>query len=438
MGTGRYPVAWAPPAALASPELDLTGHPISESRMHGADSLSRPFAVVLSCDGAPESDLNLVRSLGRGGAYVVVVSEYPDPPSARSTHCAEHIVVRDFTLHPGRLVEALASLRRRLELKPVLFPSADPDLAIVSTCGSELDEIAHSPVFEPGLTKKLMDKREFAALAETHRLPTPRTYAPRTMSDIDAIAEQAAFPLIAKPVHPAAWNTPDVIGRLGKLKALPLPDVQAMRTAIRDLGSAVEATLLQELIPGGDDEHYEVQTYIGRAGREMGTFAGRKWRINPPHAGSGCYVEGVHLPELEAATVNSLRDIGYRGLANVDYKRNARTGEFKMLEINPRISQWSILGTVSGVNLAWLAYRDCCGLEPEVPMTRRNGVHYVNERTDPKAFRVYRREGLWSSSAYLHSLLSRDLVWQFFQRGDLAPGFSLLRSALRDRMRHRG
>lgn len=363
----------------------------------------------------------------------MVVSEYSHPPAARSACCAEHIVVPDFTLHPLRLIEALALLRRKFGVRPVLFPSADPDLGILSACSTEIEEFACSTVCRPDLVKKLMDKRAFAVLAESNKLPTPKTYRPGTLAEFDAIAEQATFPLIAKPAHPGAWNRPEITNTLGRHKALPLPDAEAMRTTMRALVSALGETLIQELIPGADDEHYEVQVYIDRAGVEQGTFAGRKWRINPPHAGSGCFVEGVDLPELEGATVKFLRDIGYRGLANVDYKRHERTGEFKLLEVNPRISQWSILGTVSGVNLAWMAFRDCCGAEREAPPPRRNGIFYVNERTDPRAFRVYRREGHWSWKAYVQSLARRDLVWQFLHLSDPAPAISVLRTMLRAR-----
>ena len=49
-------------------------------------------AVVLSCLGASEGDLNLVRSLGEAGVPVIVLSEYAEVPAGRSRHCSRLIV----------------------------------------------------------------------------------------------------------------------------------------------------------------------------------------------------------------------------------------------------------------------------------------------------------------------------------------------------------
>ena len=53
-------------------------------------------AVVLACAGAPEGDLNLVRSLGEQGVPVIVLGEYADPPSRYSRYCIEFVQVPDF------------------------------------------------------------------------------------------------------------------------------------------------------------------------------------------------------------------------------------------------------------------------------------------------------------------------------------------------------
>lgn len=400
-------------------------------------STSHPPAIVLSCTGAPEGDLSLVRSLGEMGVHVIVISEYPDPPAARSVHCAEHRIVPNFTRHPERLLDVLAELKNAHGTRPIIFPSADPDLTALAAIAREIDAMAISTVLEPDLTRALMDKRQFDDLATRHQFPMPITYKPITLAEVETIAQQAKFPLIAKPAHPVAWQGAAVRADLRYLKALPLPDAASLLNTAHALGPALGETLVQEFIPGDDEEHYEVQVYVGKNGQALGTFAGQKWRINPPHAGSGCFVQGALLPTLEAATVKMLQDIGYRGLANVDYKRHVHTGEFKLLEINPRVSQWNILGTRSGVNLPWLAYQDACNLIPAPQPVRRNGLYYVNARTDISAFRIYRREGHWSWASYIRSLMRPNLVCQFLQLDDPAPAVALLKSMVSTRLRRK-
>ena len=82
------------------------------------DATHRPFppgadapAVVLACLGAPEGDLNAVRSLGEQGIRVIVVAEYEQPPSRHSRHCAQFLHVPDFSRHPQRLAKALLWLK---------------------------------------------------------------------------------------------------------------------------------------------------------------------------------------------------------------------------------------------------------------------------------------------------------------------------------------
>ena len=67
-------------------------------------------AVVLACAGAPEGDLNVVRSLGEQGVPVVVIGEYADPPSRFSRHCVEFIQVSGFSQQPQALLAVLADL----------------------------------------------------------------------------------------------------------------------------------------------------------------------------------------------------------------------------------------------------------------------------------------------------------------------------------------
>ena len=110
----------------------------------------------------------------------------------------------------------------------------------------------------------------------------------------------------------------------------------------------------------------------------------------------------------------------------MNFKRDCRTGEFLLLEINPRVSQWGILTTRCGVNLPWLAWRDAQGLpapDPAPPV--RAGRWYVNGLKDLRAVRQYRAEGLTRWSDYLRSLLRWPLVCQTLSLDDPRPALVL-------------
>lgn len=382
-------------------------------------------AVVLSCLGAPEGDLNVVRSLGEHGVPVTVISEYADPPSAASRHCREFVHLPGYTQAPERLFEVLQRMRERQGTAPVVFPSADPDLTALNQLQQRLRDVVRSTLAPAELVSVLSDKRLFNDLALRVRLPVPRTYTPATMDDVAEVARAAEYPLIVKPSHPVAWKHPDIPRDIARAKAILIEESDELLRICNIVAPHGLELLIQEYIPGGDEEHYDVHAYIDRTGRPQATYAGRKWRIYPPHAGSGCFVESMHIPELEDLALDILRKVDYRGIANINFKRHNRTGAYKLLEINPRVSQWNILAARSGVNLPWIAYRDACGLPPEPLPRRRTGVFYVNGKNDLRAFRQYRRMGEWSLGRYIGSLLRPGIVCQAWSLSDPGPSLRL-------------
>ena len=127
-----------------------------------------------------------------------------------------------------------------------------------------------------------------------------------------------------------------------------------------------------------------------------------------------------------------LRDMGYTGVALLQFKRDERDGVFKLLEINPRASSWNLLPYACGVNIPYAAYSDVVGL-PADPMTRqREGVRYIYFGHDRKAFMDYRRHGDCSWSDWLRSLVGRN-VYQYFASDDPGPWMTLLKQKLHAR-----
>jgi D-aspartate ligase len=394
-------------------------------------------AVVLACAGAPEGDLNLVRSLGEQGVPVIVIGEYAEPLSRYSRYCIEFVQVPHFGGHPQALLAALADLSQRHGGPLPVFPSADPDLEALSQLGAAAGPYMRSTMADPALVQTLMDKGAFNALALRAGLPVPRTFTPHTLEAVEQAAGVLVYPAIIKPSLPTAWRHPQLPHEIRQAKAIVVASREELLAVCRTLAPCGLALILQEYVPGDDAEHYDVHAFVDRQGAVRATFCGRKWRIQPPHVGSGCYVESLHEPALEALVADLLQRIGYRGIANLNFKRHSRTGEFKLLEINARVSQWGILTTRSGVNLPWLAYRDVCGLAQQAPPPRRSGVWYVSGQSDFRAVRGYVREGLWTWGGYVRSLLKRPLVCQVLSLRDSGPARQLTRHWIAQKMRLR-
>lgn len=398
--------------------------PFRPSQVHKQSRHPLRPAVVLSCKGGEEPALNVTRALGFHGVPVIVVSEDEEVPAAAvSRYCMLHRVAAPYGSQPGVLQDVLQDLGREHGPSLPVFPTADPDLEALTLIARSLDPGLALTIPDPALVERLIDKRTFDVLATEHDLPVPRTWRPASPAEMDTLAQEAPFPLIVKPAFPFNW--PASMARLFRGRKAIVAQTPAELQALADqLGDDVHAVLVQQYLDGPDDLHYDVHAFIGRDGRVGGTFTGRKWRIYPPHAGSGAFIEAVHEEALEQTTVQMLQRLGFSGIANVNYKRDPRTGRFWLMEINARVSQWSIFTTRMGVNLPWLAYCDALGLAPGAALPRRYGAFFVDLYADLRALPTYRALREWSLRSYLLSLRGVRCS-QVFDLGDLRPWWRL-------------
>src|SRR5206468_7815766 len=114
--------------------------------------------------------------------------------------------------------------------------------------------------------------------------------------------------------------------------------------------------LVQEWIPGTADQLMIVGGYVTGNSEPLAYFTARKIIQSPDDFGTGCLVESCDIPELVEPTLRLWRALDHQGMAEVEYKYDLRTGEYKLIEINPRHWDWHQLGRASGVNLSWTAY----------------------------------------------------------------------------------
>ena len=395
-------------------------------------------AVVLASLGAPGADLNLVRSLGAEGVPVIVIGEYEFPPSGYSRYCIEFICAKDFTRHPERLLRVLRELRVRHGQALPVFPSADTDLRAMTAIHADLVGTALWVSAAPDMVARLMDKRRFATLAAELRLPVPRTHVPRTLEEVEALSREMDYPVMLKPAHPTAWMRHGLDAELARARAILIDDpAELMRLCCLIAPHGLDV-LVQDYVPGMDDLHYSVHAVIGRGGVVQAVATTRKWRTYPVQAGTGCFVETVSMPDLESEAADILALLKLRGMVVMNFKRDARTGRFMLLEINPRLSGNSLLLTRAGFNLPWMVYHEACGSATPTPWSWRLGLCYVNAKADFRAFLAYRRHGRMTWARYLRSVLRRGLVYRAFDVSDMGPPVQMSVDWLTDKLRWSG
>ncbi len=107
--------------------------------------------------------------------------------------------------------------------------------------------------------------------------------------------------------------------------------------------------MYQEIVPGGDDELFTVGSYLDARSRPLAVFTGHKLRQHPPRFGVCRMAVSKWDDELAEAGLRLLRELGFWGVSQVEFKRDPRDGRYCLMEVNARHWMWHSLSTVCGV-----------------------------------------------------------------------------------------
>jgi D-aspartate ligase len=323
---------------------------VHRSSARRAGDTLRP-AVVLGVSNG--TGLTIVRDLGRLGVPVVAVDCQEDALGfasryARAVRCADPHYDED------GFVDDLLALSARLPRRAVVLPAQDDFVAGVSRHAARLEDAFALPVCRWDVMKRLDDKEQQVRAAWDAGVPTPATAFIRAAGDLEAAAAAVGFPAVLKPATPLAFRRSLGIKVLVVDTADDLPSSYAR---VAGHGSL----LLQEAIPGDDDSFLIAATYHDANSRPLAVFTGRKLRQHPRAFGNTRMAESLWSDEVAETTLRLLAHLRYRGVSDVEFKRDPRDGALRLIEINARHGLWAGLATAAGVNLSEVAYRDATG-----------------------------------------------------------------------------
>jgi D-aspartate ligase len=370
----------------------------------------RVGAVVI---GGDYQGLGIVRSLGRHKIPTVIVDD--ETSIARASRFATAGVRVESLRDDRSVLDALTLARMRYGLEGwVLYPTRDENVATLSRYRAELSRFFRVPTPDWDSVRVAWDKRETYRLAQKLGVPAPRTWYPLDDADLDQI--DLTGPVIIKPAikehffyatRAKAWraDTREDLRRLFRRAA-----------AIVDDGEVI----VQELVPGGGRQQYSYCALI-TAGDPVASMTVRRRRQHPSDFGrASTFVESLDVPELEGSSVRFLREIGYYGLVELEYKLDPRDHEFKLMDVNARTWGYHTVGYAAGVDFPYLLFRDQLGASVH-PVKGRSGVSWIRLATDIPNALVDIRAGRLRAGAYLRTLRGIDTEAVFSWRDPL-PG----------------
>jgi D-aspartate ligase len=314
---------------------------------------STPSAVV--ADVAWVNGLAAIRSLGRHGVRALAVDHRPSALGFRSRY-ATPVVAPDPVADEDGFVAALARLGETLAGPVPAFATHDEHVNVLARRHADI-----GPAFRPctpewDVLEAIQSKRHQLEVASAEGVPVPGTRHPRSGAEARAAAEELGYPVLVKPSDPVGFK------RLYNRQAFRCQSGAEVETAYAQ--AEAFQPMVQEYVPGGDDELYTLGSYLTAGGEALGVFTGRKLRQTREHMGVCRVAEAVWVPEVAEHGLALLRALGFRGISQVEFKRDPRDRELKLMEVNPRLWQWHGLASACGVDVPLIAYRDLVGERP--------------------------------------------------------------------------
>ncbi len=353
---------------------------------------SQPPAIVFHVAFA--NGLGVIRDLSLAGVPVLGLD-----PNPRSIGLCSRFAAGMLCPDPKEDEEAFLAflewLGPRLPDRAVLFPTHDEYIWPLSRHAERLQPWYIVPFSRWDAMERLYDKRAQMEAAVRAGVDMPRTVYVDSIADLERGADEIGFPAIFKPIESLAFKT-----RFQKhvLEIQSRDELEAVYARADDCGTL----MLQEVIPGGDEELWTYGSYFDEQSRPLAEFTGHKLRQHPVRFGHCRMAVSRWDDEVAQAGERLLRELRYWGVSQTEFKRDPRDGRYCLMEVNARHWMWHSLAAACGVNLSLAAYRDAIG-RPFVAGRQVDGRKWVVAVTDVRdALAEFRRGerpvGEWARS----------------------------------------
>lgn len=367
-------------------------------------------AIVL---GSHVMGLAVIRALGSMGVpIVVVVSDEREDMGYVSKYVTERIPAPDPEKSEDQFIDVLVKSAARLG-GGLLIPTSDGTLCAISRHKTLLERYYLVACTEWDITEKFVDKKHTYALADAIGVPAPKTTIPHSAEDVETYSRTVSYPCLVKPCQSHSYE-----GRF-KRKMVRVENLQQMLAAYQEAADANLETMLQELIPGDDAQGVNYNSYFWN-GEPLTEFTAEKVRNAPPQVGSPRVAVSKHIPEVLEPGRKILQAMGFYGYSCTEFKRDARDGIYKLMEVNGRHNRSGLLSVHCGINFPWIQYQHLVYDELPSACDFQTGIYWIDIFRDISfSLKYFRKEG-YSLSQYTQPYRSPH-VFAIFDRQDPKP-----------------
>jgi predicted ATP-grasp superfamily ATP-dependent carboligase len=322
-------------------------------------------ARVLITNANSDAGLSAACSLVRAGYEVSSADAVDMPFGAKSRFIDGHHVLANGT--PDAYASSLLALVDRIR-PDVLLPLGQQSTEGSAAMHEQLCAITALNVAGSEAIAAANDKQISSASLEALGIPCAQV-----LSCDDAVAALATDPELTLVVKPRA--------NLGSARGVRYVKSRGdLDDALAECRACYGEPLIQEFVPGGPESvKTAILLYSGES-RLVAAFTAVKRRQWPTTGGLTVVSTSTRDEALVEQVKPFFQHWKWRGPAEVEFKHDARTGENKVIEINPRFPAYLRFAGHCGLDLPTIAVRIALDrdVRPLAYPSYRVGVTYVN------------------------------------------------------------
>ena len=291
--------------------------------------------------------LSAAASLKRCGHTVLVAAE-KDAVAKKAKYIEKYIEFDKSTVDSvgQRLIELCVK-----ESINVIIPMEDDYAALLSQFKDQIEKetttkcaIANRDSYD-----LVSDKAALLAFCKQHNIGHPRTES--LDNNLEWLAESVGFPALIKPNHSEGSKGIVLVNNLEELK-------DKASAIIAEYGECT----LQEYIQ--NDHYYNLMIYRNASGVFSNHVILKILRYYPIKGGSSCLAVSIENEPMVEMCKHLLNALNWVGMADFDILEKGE-GDFRIIEINPRVPASLRGAEMSGVNFPQIIVSDM--LEDVIP-----------------------------------------------------------------------
>lgn len=329
---------------------------------------------VLVLDGEREVALSIVHSLGGHGLQITVGSSKHKAIASRSRYCHELFVYPDPLVDQGRFASALEEhcSNARYDL---IIPVTDLTICPIMPIRKQIECRARLAMASNEALMRTLSKSCTFDLASRFGVSLPWTDEIHAIDQIPRAVANWNYPVVLKPDRSKAWDGQGV-GREASVSYAvnPFECERLLRSMLKS-----GKVLVQQFISG----HGIGVGVLASKGKSLVLFQYRRLHEVPLTGGGSSYrISELLDPAIEKYSRAIIEGLNWDGVAMVEFKKDEKTGDAYLMEVNGRFWGGLPLALACGADFPLYLYElFVCG-KKEFSPAYRVGIRCRNIKRD--------------------------------------------------------